>query len=119
MIKLDVYDGLNIGFSIVGAGLFIIAIIFELKNVQMLRAIKKQNKWILLLVLTILFFFGYIVNILAILLENIPLQTIFNAIVFLFGAIFVVTIVYISFSTYQAIFAAAEKDLGEDLTLDQ
>jgi hypothetical protein len=110
---------IDICFSIVGALLFIAAFIYELRIIKLLTRIKKGGKWIIATVLTGLFFFGYIANIYAVVVENVLLQSIFNAIVYLFGAIFLILVILISYSTYHVIFEAAEKDLGADLKLEK
>jgi hypothetical protein len=114
---MEPIEWINVFFSIGGAILFIIAFIFEKRIITLLNKIKKGSKWFVALILTGVFFFGYIANIYAVLTGNIVLQSIFTAIVYLFGGIFVVLVVTTAHSTYKAIFEAAERDLGEDLEL--
>lgn len=115
---MNVIDQINIVLSILGAILFIVSVIYEIRTIRLLNAIQKGGKWKFAAVLTGLFFFGYLANIYSILTANVTLQSMFNAIVYLFGGMFVLLVVTISHSTYQAIFEAAEKNLGEDLRFE-
>ena len=116
---MELIEWINIVFSVIGALMFIISFMIEQRTIRLLNIINKSTKWKIATFLTGFFFFGYLANIYAVSTANVPLQSIFNAIVYLFGGFFVLLVVTISFSTYQAIFKAAERDLGIELKLEK
>jgi uncharacterized protein with PQ loop repeat len=118
MVELDYIDILGLICSIVGALIFLIAIKSEFSIIKKLKAIKKPHSWQMATGFTIFFFFGYVINVIAILAEFTVLREVFGSLIFMFGAIFLVLVVSISDKTYSAIFDAAEEDLGEDLELN-
>ncbi|QEE16937.1 hypothetical protein DSAG12_02768 [Promethearchaeum syntrophicum] len=99
---------LSLVCSSIGAVLFLVAVIFELKIIKKLKQIKKSVSWNILTFFTIFFILGYVVNIVSIIGEFLVLQQVFGALVFLFGAIFLLLIIIVSYNTYGAIFDAAE-----------
>ena len=68
---MNVIDQINIVFSILGAILFIVSVIYEIRTIRLLNAIQKGGKWKFAAVLTGLFFFGYLANIYSILTANV------------------------------------------------
>jgi len=105
---MDPIQLLSLVCSGIGAILFIVAVVFELKIINKLKQIKKPVSWNFLTFFTIFFFLGYVVNIVSIIFEYVEIQQIFGALVFLFGGVFVLLIIIVSFNTYGAIFEAAE-----------
>jgi uncharacterized protein with PQ loop repeat len=118
-MAFDSIDILGIGCSIAGALIFLIAIKSEINIISQLKKIKRPLSWQVATGFTIFFFFGYVVNVVAILTESELLNRVFNSLVFLFGAIFLVLVVSISEKTYRAIFEIAQADIGEDLEFDE
>ena len=114
---MEYYEWLSVIFSVIGIVIFLFAIQYENKIIKLLDRIKKAKKWEILRIFTIFFLCGYLVNIIGLSLQLMDLINIFNACVYLGGAVFVIMIVYISFNTYNVIFAQAEADLGTDLNL--
>lgn len=98
---------LSLVCSSIGALLFMAAVYFEFKIIKKLRQIKKPISWSFLTFFTIFFILGYIVNVVSIIGEYVLLQQVFGALVFLFGAIFLLTVIVVSYKTYNAIFDAA------------
>lgn len=96
-------------FSIVGAILFIVSLKIEINIIEKLRHTKAYKKWFVILILTIFFLIGYVINIYSLIVGSTEIQLIFEALIFLFGAIFLLIVVYISYSTYKIIFEEAEK----------
>ena len=112
---MDGFDILSIICSILGAVIFIYAIVYEFKIIKQLKKIKKPRSWQLVTVFTIFFTLGYVINIVGIILaENIPIwgeiREVLNALVFLFGGVFVAVVILISHKTYGLIFEAAERE---------
>jgi len=105
---MDPIQLLSLVCSSIGAILFIVAVVFELKIIKKLKQIKKPVSWNFLTFFTIFFFLGYVVNIVSIIGEFIVLQQVFGALVFLLGGVFVLLIIIVSYNTYGAIFEAAE-----------
>lgn len=117
-MALDAIDIMGVICSFAGAMIFLLAIKSEFSIISQLRRIKKPISWQFATGFTIFFFFGYVINAVAILTETEILSRVFNSLVFLVGAIFLVMVVWISEKTYRAIFEAAESDLGEDLEFE-
>jgi len=99
---------LSLVCSSIGAVLFALAVVYEFKIIKQLKQIKKPVSWSFLTFFTIFFILGYIINVVSILGEFLILQQVFGALVFLFGAIFLLTVIVVSYNTYNAIFSAAE-----------
>lgn len=116
-MALNGIDILGLVCSIAGAMIFLMAIKTEFSIIGQLKEIKKPVSWQIATGFTIFFFFGYIVNIVAILGNITEIRDVFSSLIFLFGALFLVLVVSISDRTYRAIFEAARDDLGEDLEL--
>jgi uncharacterized membrane protein len=115
---METEDYVGLVFSLIGAVFFIAAIYWENQIITRLKKIKKQRKWEILRVLTIIFLAGYGVNFYTLIYNLTTIQLYVNSLVYLLGAVFVTYIMIISAKTYQAIFEVAEQNLGIDMKFE-
>lgn len=101
---LEDVDYLSILFSISGALIFLYCIFLSWKIIKLFPENSKTLKyWYVAIALIILFFFGYIFNVVIILLEDEFFQIILTSMVYLLGALFVLVVTFVSYKTYKII----------------
>ncbi|MFX1345917.1 MAG: hypothetical protein ACFFBC_03540 [Promethearchaeota archaeon] len=95
--------------SIGGITFFIISLLLISKIKELFPATKLIKKWLIIQLLIVLFLFGYVFNIIFLLLELTGVTNIMVAIVYIFGGLFVLIIVNLSYKTYKEIVLGSSK----------
>ena len=103
-------DNVNMIFSIIGGILFIFCIQKVFKIIKMFPNAKMTKSWKIINVLIIIFLVGYILNIVAILMNLNQMMLIMLGLMYLFGGIFVYLVVSLSLRTYKIILESAENE---------
>ncbi len=107
---VDFYGYLNIACATIGMLIFIYCIIIVNNILKLLPKAKINKNWKVIGILICFFVVGYIINIIAVLLENNIILLIMQSLVYLFGAVFVLLVVRLSFKTYKILVESAEED---------
>ena len=110
MQNLSDIDLFSIGASIFGILLFLYSAWVAMNIIKLLpEQSKAKQNWYLAVVLIILFLFGYVVNILSIMLPELSgAREYMVPIVYIFGAVFVVIMTTLSLRTYKIILESTE-----------
>ncbi|MFX1374284.1 MAG: hypothetical protein ACFFA0_00590 [Promethearchaeota archaeon] len=95
--------------SIGGIIFFVISLLIIIKIKELFPATKLIKKWIVIQLLIVLFLFGYIFNIIFLVLELTGITNFMVAIVYVFGGFFVLIIVNLSYKTYKEIIMGSSK----------
>ena len=95
--------------SIGGITFFIISLLIISRIKELFPATKLIKKWVIIQFLIVLFLFGYIFNIIFLILELTAITNIMVAIVYIFGGFFVLIIVNLSYKTYKEILLGSSK----------
>lgn len=95
--------------SIGGIIFFIISLLIIIKIKELFPATKLIKKWVIIQLLIVLFLFGYVFNIIFLILELTGVTNIMVAIVYIFGGFFVLIIVNLSYKTYKEIVLGSSK----------
>jgi hypothetical protein len=106
---MEYYSILNIVCAIAGMLIFIYCIQIVSKILLHFPNAKMNKSWKVIRILIAFFLIGYILNILAVLLELNEVLLIMQALVYLFGALFVFIVVRLSYKTYQLLKQSAEE----------
>jgi len=69
---------------------------------------KMRREWIINIILISIFLVGYIVNIIGVITNNVPLLQVMQGFVYLFGALFVFIVIRLSYKTYKLILKSAQ-----------
>jgi len=110
-MEIDIFHVyLNLICAIIGIVLFIYSNWIILKILKMFPKAKIRRDWKIINTLIIFFVGGYIVNIIAVLLNNTPVILAMQAFVYAFGAFFVFLIIRLSYKTYKIIIEASKSE---------
>ncbi len=102
-------DYLLILASLIGIVLFLYSTTKILNIINLLpKESKTRSYWMYALILTIVFSLGYLMSIVAVLVDQKQLLDSITPFIYLFGALFVFIVVLVSFRTYKAILESAE-----------
>ena len=100
---MDFYTIFGIICSIGGLIFFALSTLVVRKILKLFPGAKVRKKWLRIQMLIIIFTFGYIFNIIFLLLGATEIIIIMTAIVYIFGGIFVFIVINLAFKTYQTI----------------
>jgi len=102
-MALDGYFYFSLICSLGGVTFFIISLLIISKIKKLFPATNLRKKWVIIQGLIILFLFGYMVNIVVMVLQLTEIGAIMVAIVYIFGGLFVLIVVNLSYKTYKTI----------------
>ncbi len=98
---MDSLEWINIIFAAAGMVLFLYCII-QVRNILQLFPNAKMNKsWKIVNILIAFFLVGYLINIIAVFLQLVPVLLFMQSFVYLFGALFVLIVVRLSYRTFR------------------
>ena len=98
---------INVAFSIAGIIIFIICEIIIIKILNLFPKAKMRLDWKVNFILILFFICGYLVNIIALLLNITVILMFMQAFVYIFGAIFVLVVINLSYRTYKILIKTA------------
>ena len=104
----DFYSIIGLLFPIIGIILFIYGIYVSILIIKLFPKAKMKKQWIIIVALVAIFLAGYIMQIYAVLAQDVAIQTMMQSVVYLLGAVFVVIIIQLSYRTYKLILESAE-----------
>jgi len=107
-MTIDIPLIINIVFSIAGIIIFIVCEFIVLNILKLFPKAKMRTDWKVIFILVIFFISGYVVNIIALLLNISPILMFMQAFVYIFGAIFVLIVINLSYRTYKILIKTAE-----------
>lgn len=108
-MTLDMNFYFSLFCSIGGIVFFILSLLIIIKIKELFPATKLIKKWVIIQLLIIMFLFGYVFNIIFLILELTGVTNIMVAIVYIFGGFFVLIIVNLSYKTYKEIVLGSSK----------
>ena len=102
-MALDGFFYFSLVCSIGGIVFFVISLFIILKIRELFPATRLVKRWTIIMILIVLFLFGYVFNIIFLALEIVAITNIMVAIVYIFGGLFVLIVVNLSYRTYKEI----------------